>query len=163
MFRPMRRAKQQLSDAEANRILDAGTSGVLALMGDDGYPYAVPLSYMHCGGAIYFHCANAGHKLDAVRYCDRASFCLIAQDDVTPEDYSTRYRSAIAFGRIAVVEDEKEQREAIQAICRRYYPEGTEQRHDREIDGHAGAFTILKLTIEQLTGKESKALAQERK
>ena len=67
MFRAMRRKRQQLSRAEAEAILERGTSGVLAVAGDDGYPYAVPLSYVYQDGKLWFHCANSGHKLDAVR------------------------------------------------------------------------------------------------
>ena len=63
MFREMRRKKQALSLAECARILYRGTSGVLALSGDGGYPYAVPLSYVYAGDRIYFHCAKQGHKL----------------------------------------------------------------------------------------------------
>lgn len=79
MFRQMRRKRQELPREECLEILREGTSGVLALLGDGGYPYAVPLSYVYDGGKIYFHSARAGHKLDALRGCDRASFCVIGQ------------------------------------------------------------------------------------
>ena len=71
MFREMRRKKQQLSMEESRRILDEGTSGVLALSGDEDYPYAVPISYVYDGDRLYFHCAKSGHKLDAVRRSGR--------------------------------------------------------------------------------------------
>ena len=163
MFRKMRRAKQELPENEAIAILDGGTHGVLALAGDDGYPYAVPLSYAHADGALYFHCAREGHKLDAVKRCGKASFCVVAQDDVTPESYATRYRSAIAFGRISVVSAPAELRRAIELIGRRYAPCESEEHLAREINGSMPALCVLKLEIEQLTGKESKALAMERR
>ena len=99
MLPEMRRKAQQLPQAEAEEILRAGSSGALALAGEEGYPYALPISYVYHGGRLYFHCAPAGHKLNAIARCPKASFCVIAQDDVVPALYTTRYRSVIAFGR----------------------------------------------------------------
>ena len=76
MFREMRRKKQQLSESECSNIFARGTSGVLAILGDEGYPYAVPLSYVYDDHKIYFHSAKAGHKIDAIRSCSKASFCV---------------------------------------------------------------------------------------
>ena len=98
MFRPMRRFKQALSPEECRAVLERGTSGVLALSGDGGWPYAVPLSYVYADGKIYFHSAKSGHKVDAIRSCPRASFCVIDQDHIVPEEYTTYFRSVIAFG-----------------------------------------------------------------
>ena len=75
MFREMRRKKQILTPEKSIEILKKGTSGVLALSGDDGYPYAVPLSYVYENSMLYFHGAKEGHKIDAIRTCDKASFC----------------------------------------------------------------------------------------
>ena len=92
-FREMRRKRQQLSREESVAILQKSTSGTLALLGDDGYPYAVPMSYVYNEGKLYFHSALTGHKIDAIRKCDKASFCVIEQDDVQPEKYTTFFRS----------------------------------------------------------------------
>ena len=84
MFREMRRKRQQLSEEECEVILKRGTSGVLAVSGDDGYPYAVPLSYVYDGGRLFFHCAKSGHKMDAMLRCSKVSFCVIDQDPDCP-------------------------------------------------------------------------------
>ena len=81
-FRQMRRKLQQLSEEESIDILRKSTAGTLALLGDNGYPYAVPISYVYADGRLYFHSALSGHKVDAIRKCDKASFCVIEQDDV---------------------------------------------------------------------------------
>ena len=99
-FRPMRRNRQQLSREECERTLDRCTSGVLALAGDSGYPYAVPLSYVYADGAIIFHSAVEGHKVDAIKRDNRCSFCVIEQDEIKPAEFTTYFRSVIAFGRI---------------------------------------------------------------
>ena len=110
-FRSMRRKRQQLSEAESIEILRKSTSGTLALLGDNGYPYAVPISYVYADGKLYFHSALSGHKVDAIRNCDKASFCVIDKDDVQPEKYTTYFRSVIAFGRIHIIEDDQEKLE----------------------------------------------------
>ena len=86
-FRPMRRFRQQLSDDESVGILKKATSGTLALLGDNGYPYAVPISYVYAEGKLYLHSALSGHKVDAIRNCDKASFCVIEQDNIHPKEF----------------------------------------------------------------------------
>ena len=102
-FRTMRRKRQQMSEADGIALLQQATSGTLALLGDGGYPYAVPISYVYADGRLFFHSALSGHKVDAIRGCDKASFCVIGQDDVKPAEYTTYYRSVIVFGRIRII------------------------------------------------------------
>ena len=107
MFREMRRNRQMLSEEECVAILERGSAGVLSLQGDDGYPYGVPISYVYHKGKLYFHSAAQGHKIDAVKNSPRASFCVIADDLVVPETYTTLFRSVVVFGQIQVIEDEE--------------------------------------------------------
>ena len=97
-FRDMRRKRQLLSEEDSIDILTKATAGTLALLGDNDYPYAVPISYVYQERKLYFHSALAGHKVDAIRKCDKASFCVIDKDEVHPEKYTTYFRSVIAFG-----------------------------------------------------------------
>src|SRR5699024_12772558 len=120
MFRPMRRFKQALSPEECQAVLERGTSGVLALSGDRGWPYAVPLSYVYADGKLYFHSAKSGHKVDAIRSCPRASFCVIDQDHIVPEEYTTYFRSVIAFGTVRILEEDGEKRAAIEKLAVKY-------------------------------------------
>lgn len=160
MFRPMRRCAQQLSDQDCLEILTHGSSGVLAVAGDDGYPYAVPLSYVYTGGRIYFHCARQGHKLDALRRCDKASFCVIAQDQVVPQRYTTHYRSVIVFGRVRPVTDAAAMRQAAVELARKYAPHASEAEHNREIDREWAGLCVLELIPDQITGKQARELVQ---
>ena len=89
MFRKMRRFNQQISLSESIEILEKGKTGVLAVLGDNGYPYAVPLNYVYENGKIYFHCAKAGHKISAMQNCEKVSFCVIDKDDVSAEEITT--------------------------------------------------------------------------
>ena len=158
MFREMRRKKQALSMEECVRILQNNTSGVLAVRGDDDYPYAVPLSYVYRDGALYFHCAKSGHKLDAVRRWDKVSFCVIDRDEIVPEEYTTYFRSVIVFGRAVVLEDEDEIRAAICALARKYHPTDSEAGRDAAISREASALCMIKVTALHMTGKQAKEL-----
>ena len=159
MFRERRRRRQQLPEDECIEILNNNTSGVLAVSGDNGYPYAVPLSYVYSDGKIYFHCAPTGHKLDAVRFSDKASFCVIDRDEGVPERFTTKYKSVIAFGRARVM-DEDEMRAAIELLADKYSP-GVPGRQE-EIEGALGRMRMLELKIEHMTGKEAIELTKER-
>lgn len=162
MFREMRRKKQSLSSEECAAILEQGTSGVLALLGDEGYPYAVPLNYVYDGQNIYFHSAKTGHKLDAIRTHSRASFCVIGQDHIVPQEYTTYFRSVIAFGTIRILEDEVEKRKAIQALALKYAPEDREENREAAIDREWTPLCMLELSIEHLSGKEAIELVREK-
>lgn len=153
MFREMRRINQLLDDEETEEILQSCTSGTLALAGDDGYPYAVPMSYVYDNGKIYFHSAVSGHKLDAVKRCNKASFCVIADDDVLPEKFTTVFRSVIAFGKIRVIEDDTEKRDTAVLLADKYSPNLTAER-DKEIADGFNRMLMLELDIEHMTGKE---------
>ncbi|MDE7277906.1 MAG: pyridoxamine 5'-phosphate oxidase family protein [Lachnospiraceae bacterium] len=161
MFREMRRKKQILSEEETVEVLNRGTSGVLALLGDDDYPYAVPLSYVYCDSKIYFHGAKSGHKIDAAKKCDKASFCVIDKDDVVPEEYTTYFKSVIAFGKVRILEDEAEKRKAIEILSEKYYPDNSEEGRSMEIDREWSPLCMMEFSIEYLSGKKAIELVNE--
>lgn len=156
-MRQMRRFKQALTPDECAAVLDRGTSGVLAVIGDGGCPYAVPLSYVRLDGKLYFHFAMAGHKLDAIRADSRVSFCVIDQDKIVPEKYTSYFRSVIVFGTARVVGDPDEKRRSIDALCAKYRP-GFEAERAAEIDGSWDHFLMVELTPDHITGKQAKEL-----
>ena len=158
MFRGMRRSKQQLADDAAIEVLERNTAGVLAVLGDDGYPYAVPLSYVYADGKIYFHSALKGHKIDAIEACDKVSFCVVDADDVKPAEYTTYFRSVIAFGRARIVRDEQEKMAALRLLGEKYNPRQPAAL-DAEVASGFSRLHMIELTIEHLTGKQAKELA----
>lgn len=162
MFRSMRRYNQQLSPEECAEILARGSSGVLAVTGDDGYPYAVPMSYACQDGALWFHGATSGHKLDAISRCDKVSFCVIDMDDVQPEKLTTVYRSVIVFGRAKILDDERQIARGARILGEKFLPDG----HDRvesEIAQSMPRLTVIRLDIEHMTGKEGVELTAKKK
>ena len=160
MFREMRRKLQQLPQEECERILREGKTAVLALAGDDGYPYAVPVNYVYDGGKIYFHCAKTGHKLDALRRCEKVSVCVVDRDDVAPERLATDYMSVIVFGRVRELTESAEKRRAIELLAQKFAPDDSAEHRAAAIDGYWDSLCVLELRAEHLSGKESAALAE---
>lgn len=162
MFREMRRKKQALSREETEAILYRGSSGVLALAGDEDYPYAVPISYVYDGEKLYFHCAKSGHKLDAIQRNRKASFCVIDQDQVVPEEYTTHFRSAIVFGKISIIQDERAKRAAIEKLALKYAPDDTAAGREKAIDREWLPLCMLEMSLDHMSGKEARELANNR-
>jgi nitroimidazol reductase NimA-like FMN-containing flavoprotein (pyridoxamine 5'-phosphate oxidase superfamily) len=154
MFREMRRSKQALSLEESIAVLTGGSSGVLAVSGEEDYPYAVPLSYVYRDSKIFFHCAPSGHKLDAIARNPKVSFCVIDQDNVVPQEYTTYFRSVIAFGKARILTDEEEKRSAFEILAAKYSPDHEEGRL-QEIDRLFKQTCLVELAIEHITGKEA--------
>ncbi len=167
MFRPMRRSKQQLPHEEALAILQEGSTGILALSGDDGYPYLVPLNYLYVVadgpealGKVYFHSAKAGHKIDAIERDPKASFCVIADDTVLPDKYSTAYKSVIAFGTVRLIEGDLAHKTLFD-LGDKYNPHH-EDRTLEEVNSAEHKCAMIEFTIEHLTGKESHSYRKQR-
>ncbi|MFG6355298.1 MAG: pyridoxamine 5'-phosphate oxidase family protein [Acetatifactor sp.] len=160
MFRTMRRDKQLLSQEQTVAILEQGTAGVLALSGDGGYPYAVPISYVYSDNKIFFHSAVDGHKIDAVKRSDKASFCVVDQDCVVPEEYTTYYKSVIAFGRIRILTEDSEKNAAIELLAKKYHPSDTPQGRGAAIAQAWSRMNLLELHIEHITGKAARELTR---
>ena len=154
----MRRTRQVLDETTCLKILNARDWGTLAVLGDEGYPYAVPLNYVLCDGHLYFHCAREGHKLDAIRACDKVSFCVVDRDEVIPETYSTHYTSVIVFGRAHIVTDDAEKRRAIEVLTEKLAPNQTEQARKHAVESDWNALAMLRVDIEHMSGKCAKGL-----
>lgn len=161
MKRAMRRGKQALTKTEITAVLMRNTSGVLALNGDGGYPYTVPLSYVYLAGKIYFHCAKAGYKLDAIEHSAKASFCVIDRDKVVPEAFSTDYISVIVFGKAHIVTDEEEKRFSIGLLAGKYGT-GDEEAAEREIKKEWKGLMMIRFDIEEMSGKAASAVIKNR-
>jgi hypothetical protein len=106
MFREMRRHKQLLSMGITEKIMAGGKNGVLGVLGDDGYPYVVPLSYVYINKKIYFHSSGNGHKIDAIKENPKVSFSVIDRDETVSAEYTSYFRSAIVFGNARVVQND---------------------------------------------------------
>ena len=160
MKHKMRRFRQSLAEKDALEILANGTNGILSLVDADGEPYGVPISYAYdFDGNIYFHSAPKGHKIDCVNHDSRCSFCVVAQDLIVPEEFTTYFRSVIARGRIEILRDPAEITNGLLLLCEKYSP-GIDSAD--EIARCLRSVRVLRLHIEELSGKESIELVRER-
>ena len=153
MFREMRRFKQQISEEECIRILKEQPRGVLSMLGDDDYPYGIPLDHWYCEetGKLYFHCAKVGHKLDAVRKHDKVSYCVMDQGFRKDGDWALNINSVVVFGRMHIVEDEEKKREICTNIVRKFTAD--EAYLQKELKNAFPRVNCLEFTIEYMTGK----------
>ena len=112
-FREVKRVKQALSARECIEILKNELRGVLAVNGDGGYPYPVPLNHYYCeaDGRLYFHSGKYGHKIDALKANDKAAYCVTDGGEQPEGDWALYFKSAVVFGRVEFIEDYDE-------ICR---------------------------------------------
>ena len=157
MFRMIRKKQQVLTEAETIEILNTCTSGVLAVSGDEDYPYAVPLSYAYKDGKLYFHSAKTGHKLDSILRNDRVSFCVIQMDHVVPETFTTHYRSAIVFGKARILTEDAEKKHALECLVEKYSPDFKPQGQ-KEIVREWNNVCVFEVKIEHVTGKAASEL-----
>ena len=156
MFRTMRRFKQQISDEECREILKTGKRGVLSVIGDEGYPYGIPLDHWYCeqDGKLYFHCAKTGHKLDAIAKCDKVSYCVLGEGVREGDDWPLHFKSVVVFGRMRLVEDEAKTREICTALCRKFTDDEAFLQY--ELTHALPRVQCLEITIEHMTGKKVK-------
>ncbi len=154
MFRAIRKKKNEIDVQAAKALLQSCRRGVLAVNGDNGYPYAIPVNYFYDADAqkIYFHGARAGHKVDALRACDKVCFTVYGNETIKEEDWAPFMQSAVVFGRCHLVENVQEGTEHLKKIAMKYYP--NEQLVDEEIARAGKAAQLFKIEIEHLSGKE---------
>lgn len=158
MFREMRRNKQLLESSEVTAVLGRCTNGVLACLGDDGYPYAVPLNFVYHNEKLYFHCAKAGHKLEAIIKEPKVSFAVIDEDTIVSSEYTSYFRSVIAFGKTRIVEGD-EWFDAFKALVEKYSGDQPEAAKISEIEACKRSH-IIAIDIEHMTGKQAKELVK---
>ena len=153
MFREMLRKKQQLPEEECIEILKNELRGVLSVIGDDDYPYGMPINHFYCeeDGKIYFHSGRKGHKIDAMKSHDKASFCVYDQGFRREGEWALNIRSVIVFGRIEFIED----REKIYEIARHLSHKFTDDEEyiEREIVRSGPGTLMFALVPEHMTGK----------
>ncbi len=154
MHHVMRRKDRVMEERATWDLLKKGQYGVLSTVDDDGQPYGIPLNYVVSDGAIYMHAARQGHKLANIAANDKVAFCVVGRTELLADAFSTRYQSAIAFGRASLVgEDEK--RAALVALLEKYFPEHME-RGQAYIDKLIDSTAVIKVDIDKISGKMRK-------
>lgn len=152
MFRKVRLDIFELPREKGEEMFANCNHAVLALNGDDGYPYSVPVSQVCRDGTIYFHGGIGGYKYDAICRDEKASICVVARDDKQPDKFVTFYESAIAFGRVKLVEDDAEKRKILEYILEKY-SQGFIEEGKAYIEKEWDRVAVYKMDVEHLTAK----------
>lgn len=147
----MRRKSQELSEEECMTILKNEPRGVLALMGDYDYPYALPMSHVYVDGKIYFHGAMKGHKHDAINKFDKVSYCVMNEGVKNEDGWSYTFKSVIVFGRMKIISDEMEKIDKLTHLGDKFFP--THQDTVDEISRLLSKTEVFEITIEHMSGK----------
>ena len=151
MFRKMRRLGQELSKEECIDILTNEPRGVLALLGDDDYPYAIPMSHVYVDGKIYFHGAKKGHKIDAVRKHSKASYCVMDKGVKAEDSWWYTFKSVIVFRKIRSLTDRDEKIDKLTHLGDKFFP--THEETMDEIDRLLDRTEVFEITVEHMSGK----------
>ena len=153
MFRELQRKNKQIAHEECIELLTNETRGILSVLGDDGYPYGMPMNHYYSAedGCIYFHCGRKGHRLDALRRCDKVSFCVFDQGYAREGEWALNVKSVIIFGRIEILDDQELIADITRKLCYKFIQD--EDYIAREIENFAHETLLLRLKPEHICGK----------
>lgn len=153
MFRELLRKNKELSMDECVEILKNETRGVLSVLGDEGYPYGMPMNHWFNeeDSKIYFHCGNVGHRLDALRKYDKVSFCTYDKGYRNEGEWALHVKSVIVFGRVEIVDDLEKIADITTKLSHKFTQD--EAYIQKEIEMHGHRTLLLQLTPEHVCGK----------
>lgn len=154
MFRSIRKKKNEISLDETKELLRCSRRGILAVNGDNGYPYAIPINYLYDENTekIIFHGARAGHKVDSLKACDKVCFTVYGNETVKEEAWAPYVQSAVVFGRCHLIENKETSIELLKQFAMKYYP--NEDMVANGIAAAGSAAQMFQIEIEHISGKE---------
>ena len=152
MFREIRLTDRAVNDERTVEIIKKGSYGILSTSGEDGYPYGVPLNYTYFDICICFHCAQLGHKLENIKFSEKVSFCVVTKSDVLGNEFDTDYKSAVAFGKAAVIADDSEKRDILLSLLNKYAADYLKAGNNY-LKKYWDDTKVIKMKIEHLSGK----------
>lgn len=154
MFREIRRKKKEIDITSAKKLLKSCRRGVIAVNGDDGYPYAVPVNYLYDSESekIYFHGSRVGHKVDSIKACDKVCFTVYGNETVKDEKWAPYLQSTVVFGRCHLLENDVKSIKLLKKLAKKYYP--NEELINEEIEKSGKATQMFEIEIEHISGKE---------
>ena len=153
MFREVTRKKQALPMEKIIEILDAEKRGVLSVLGDDGYPYGMPMNYWYNkeNGYLYFHSGKKGHKVESLAANNKVSFCVYDSGYRNEGEWALNISSVIVFGRVHVVENHEDAMKICKEMSLKYTPDLA--YIEEEIQKFGDATLCYELRPEHMTGK----------
>ncbi len=151
MFRPLRRKNQMLSKEECIEVLTNAPRGVLAIYGEDEYPYALPMNHIYLNNKLYFHSATEGHKIDALALNNKISFCVMDEGFRKEDEWALNIKSVVIFGTMKKIDNTAESMSILRALGIKHYPDA--ESVEKVMSGHSSRVQMLELTIHHMSGK----------
>lgn len=155
MFRELRRKEKKINKEESIDILNRKSWGVLSVLGDEGYPYGIPLNYVYSNNSIYIHGALNGHKIDSITKESKVSFTVVDYDTLIPEKFDTLYKSVIIFGKAEVIENFDEKRNGLMKFIEKFSSDFMISG-EKYVDNLIDKTNLIKVSIEHVSGKIGK-------
>lgn len=154
MFRKMRRYKQEVSPEECRRILKEEKRAAFSVIGEEGYPYTIPINFYYDENEhkIYFHGAKEGHKMDAIQKCDKVCFTTWNQGFKKEGCWEWNATSVVVFGRVKLVTDMAVIEDRLRKLATKYYP-SAEEVEDEMRSPAANRVQMFIIEIEHMSGK----------
>jgi len=154
MFRTIRKKKNEIDIIKINSLLKNARRGVLAINGDDNYPYAIPINFLYDqdDNKIYFHGARFGYKVDALKKCDKVCFTVYGNETFKEENWAPYMQSVVVFGRCHLLESNEKTINILKRFAIKYYP--SEELVDEEIRKCGKIAQLFEIEIEHISGKE---------
>jgi len=160
MFRKIRRIKQELKETDVIDILNKERTGILSVIGDEGYPYGVPVNYVYSDNKIYFHSAKDGHKIDAIKNNPKVCFTIISKDILVSEELTTYFESVVIFGHARIIENKDEMISSMHKFAEKYNKNMS--FIDSEIEKTFNQLLCIEISIDHISGKEAIELTRKR-
>lgn len=141
----------QVSAEDIEHILENGEYGIISTIGEDGYPYGIPMSYIYSNNNVYFHCGKYGHKIDNFNYSNKVSFTIVYDTELIPKNLDHHYKSVISFGKVTEIDGE-EKIEALRKLVKKY-AKGFEDLGELSIEEEKAITKVFKIDLEHVQGK----------
>lgn len=153
MFREVTRKNSVLSNEDCISLLKKEPRGVLSVLGDDDYPYGMPMNHWYCeeDGKLYFHSGKTGHKIDAIKKHDKVSFCVYDEGYRKENEWALNIRSVVVFGHIEILEDQAQALEITRKLSYKYTDDAAYIEHEIQYTGHE--VLVFALVPEHITGR----------
>ena len=154
MFRKVRKKVNEISTELAKDLIEKSRRGILAVNGDDGYPYSIPINYLYDEESekIFFHGSKVGHKVDSLKKSDKICFTVYGNESIKDESWAPYLQSAVVFGRCHLIEDSERAMKMLKEFAMKYYP--SETMVVEEIGKSGRATQMFEISIEHISGKE---------
>ena len=135
MFREMRRFKQQITTEECKKVLKEEKRAAFSVIGDDGYPYTIPINFYYdeADNIIYFHGAKEGHKVDAMNRCDKVCLTVWNQGFKKEGHWEWNPTSVVVFGKVKLVTEKNIFEDRLRKLAAKYYPNIDEIEKEMEV------------------------------